>query len=73
MKARMKDIKRLKTGGLLSEFYVIDEMGEKNIDMLNACDDNLQSWFGWLYNIDKIGKVPKEIQSQDELHDILYD
>ena len=39
---------------------------------MNACDDNLQSWFGWLYNINKIGKVPKEIQSQDELHDILY-
>ena len=40
-------------------------MGEKNVDMMNACDDNLQSWFGWLYNIDKIQSVPREVQSQD--------
>ena len=39
---------------------------------MNACDDNLQSWFGWLYNIDKIKDVPRQIQSQDELHSILY-
>lgn len=68
----MKDVSRLKVGGLLSEFYVIDEMGDKNVEMMNLCDDNLQSWFGWLYNIDKIGTVPKEIQSQHNLHDILY-
>ena len=40
-------------------------MGEKNVDMMNSCDDNLQSWFGWLYNIDKIKSVPREVQSQD--------
>jgi len=27
MKARMGDVKRLKTGGLLSEFYVINKEG----------------------------------------------
>jgi len=40
--------------------------------MMNSCDDNLQSWFGWLYNIEKIAEVPKEVQSQHELHNILY-
>jgi len=51
MKARQGDIKRLKTGGLLSEFYVINAEGEKNIEMMNECDSNLQSWFGWIYPI----------------------
>ena len=41
--------------------------------MMNSCDDNLQSWFGWLYNIDKIKDVPRQVQSQDELHSILYE
>lgn len=40
--------------------------------MINHCDANLQSWFGWLYNIDSHRNVPKEFQSQDDLHSILY-
>jgi hypothetical protein len=72
MKARMKDISKLQTGGLLSEFYVIDKEGEKNIEMMNQCDANLQSWFGWIYDIRKGKNVAKEFQSQDDLHSILY-
>jgi hypothetical protein len=26
--------------------------------MMNLCDDNLQSWFGWIYPIEK-GKTEK--------------
>jgi hypothetical protein len=55
MKARQGDIKRLKTGGLLSEFYVINAQGEKNIPMMDECDANLQSWFGWIYPISQRG------------------
>ena len=73
MHARMKDVKRLNTGGLLSEFYVIDAEGEKNIEMLDECDDNLQSWFGWIYDIKSNANQPKHLQSQDNLHSILYD
>lgn len=49
MKARMRDIKRLKIGGLLSEFYIIGEEGKKNNEMMNLCDENQQSWIGWIY------------------------
>ena len=59
MKARMKDIDRLKIGGLLSEFYVINEQGEKNIEMMNHCDTNLQSWFGWIYPIKANTQTPR--------------
>ncbi len=52
MKARMKDMKRLTSGGLLSEFYVINAEGEKNVEMMDECDANLQSWFGWIYPIE---------------------
>lgn len=39
---------------------------------MNHCDENLQSWFGWIYEIEKHQNVPKEFQSQDNLHSILY-
>lgn len=39
---------------------------------MDACDDNLQSWFGWLYDIGSKDK-PRHLQSQDRLHEILYD
>ena len=39
---------------------------------MNSCDDNLQSWFGWIYDIKKIGQVPREMQSQHDIHSILY-
>jgi hypothetical protein len=40
--------------------------------MMNLCDDNLQSWFGWIYNINKTQSTPKELQSQDDIKGILY-
>lgn len=49
MKTRMRDIKRLKIGGLLSEFYIIGEEGKKNNEMMNLCDEHQQSWIGWIY------------------------
>jgi endoglycosylceramidase len=49
MKARMNDIKRLKTGGILSEFYIIGDEGKRNSVMMDECDSNLQSWIGWIY------------------------
>jgi hypothetical protein len=53
---------------------VINAEGEKNIDMMDECDANLQSWFGWIYPISANGKIePKHKQSQHRLNEILYD
>lgn len=71
MKARMKDMNKLQTGGLLSEFYTINAEGEKNIAMMDECDANLQSWFGWIYPIEE-KHLPRQKQSQHNLHSILY-
>lgn len=49
MQARMNDIKRLGTGGILSEFFIIGEEGKKNRAMMDQCDKHHQSWIGWLY------------------------
>ena len=40
--------------------------------MLNSCDENLQSWFGWLYNYQMNAETPKHLQSQDDIKNILY-
>jgi len=45
--ARMKDIKRLKTGGMLTEFAICD-IGE-SIQVFEIADRYLQSWIGWSY------------------------
>jgi hypothetical protein len=51
---------------------VINAEGEKNIAMMDECDANLQSWFGWIYPIEE-RKLPRYMQSQHRLHNILYD
>lgn len=40
--------------------------------MMDQCDKNLQSWFGWIYPIEHANR-PRHLQSQDNLDDILYD
>lgn len=50
MKARLKDVKKLKSAGILSEFYIINKEGEKNVEIMDLCDQYSHSWFGWLYN-----------------------
>lgn len=40
--------------------------------MMDECDANHQSWFGWIYPIEKAKQVSRELQSQDDLHSILY-
>ena len=53
---------------------MIDNAGERNVEMMDECDKHHQSWFGWLYDIQgKNKEVPKHLQSQDDLHSILYD
>lgn len=47
--ARLADMKRLKVGGILSEFYVIRSQGVQNIPVMDYCDKNLQGWLGWIY------------------------
>lgn len=39
--------------------------------MMDECDANLQSWFGWIYPISQKG-LPRQMQSQHNLQDILY-
>ena len=41
--------------------------------MMDECDDNLQSWFGWLYQNGANGVLPRHLQSQDNIKSILYD
>lgn len=38
MNARVKDVKRLNVGAILSEMFVIDDQGRKNIEMMDKCD-----------------------------------
>jgi hypothetical protein len=39
--------------------------------MMNECDANLQSWFGWIYPIEQ-KKWPRFKQSQHDIKSILY-
>lgn len=38
MNARVKDVKRLKVGAILSEMYITGEEGVRNIAMMDKCD-----------------------------------
>lgn len=42
--------------------------------MMNLCDDNLQSWFGWIYPIQKGKKnKPRFSQQQSNFSELLYE
>lgn len=47
--ARVRDIKRLRTGGILSEFFISGPKGPNNTKIMEECDRNSHSWFGWQY------------------------
>ena len=42
--------------------------------MMNLCDDNLQSWFGWIYPIEKERtNKPRFMQQQSNFTQLLYE
>lgn len=49
MKARVKDVKRLNVGAILSEMFILGDEGRRNLIVMDKCDEYSHSWFGWIF------------------------
>lgn len=61
MKSRVKDVKKLNSAGILSEFYIIGDEGVKNVEIMDECDKHSHSWFGWLFESSKNNEIVPEV------------
>ena len=51
LEQRMSNLKNLKCGGFLTEFYICQQNTSALNLVLDACDKYKQSWAGWMYKL----------------------